>query len=970
METSYTLFDIVTSKHTLSFFSFNQLVKDSSQYTAVKMGNLLGKCGCKDLTICNIGSLRSAQDRIYRKDYKIPNFLIEHADLDINIRDGVTVVSSVIIMRRNPSSSFKGDLSLDGDCLKLVSVKLNGVILEKNVYKGYFQPDGPDGRLVISGSLLPSKDQQFTIEAVVEIFPEKNTKNMGLYYSAGVYTTQCESDGFKRITFFLDRPDVMCKFRVRVEADKTKSPVLLSNGNLLESGDVAGSDNRHFAIYVDPFPKPSYLFALVAGVLGKLEDKFVTKSGKSVRLFVYSEPKYVDRLRLAMESLKLAMKWDEDRFGLEYDLEIFNIVAVESFNFGAMENKSLNIFNCSCLLASENITPDNSFTNILSIVGHEYFHNYTGNRVTCRDWFQLTLKEGLTVYRDQEFSRECVDRLSEQLGDIEVLRTYQFQEDLGPLAHPIRPDSIVSTNNLYTSTVYRKGAEVVRMYETILGREGFRRGMDLYFSRHDGQAVTCEDFRKAMEDANNYDFTQFERWYDQAGTPEVEVTSVSHNKTDGTCSITLRQRCSPTPEQPKKRPFYIPVVVGLIGKDSCKEIRQSETLILKEQQQTFVLDGVWETPVASVLRGFSAPVNLRFKTPRSDEELAFLFAFDTDEYNRYDAAQTLYKKILVQASTSSSREIPPSSVIESIISQAILNCFESFISKIKTSKNPSGTVSPMIASYTLKIPSYAQVLASIAEPNFEMVVDSFKAFTAAFASRFKNQIVDLFQTLTEDLSALPSQSPFIYGKGVNVEAIAIRRLLNVLLDYIARLDSDLATKLAHDQFSRFNFMSSKLGAISALQIANFTSSECIQALDSLLQVTTDDVSTLNLYFSIQASCPIPENVERVISIYQSNPQFLKYQTNPTIFHSLVGAFAANFVAFNRKDGLGYSFVADAIISMDKINPMSAASVSRAFTKVLKLDEERRGMVKENVLRILETPGLSKDTSEILKSIEF
>ncbi|KAJ1607125.1 zincin/aminopeptidase N like metalloprotease [Cryptosporidium canis] len=934
------------------------------------MGNLLGRCGCRDLTICNLSSLRYAQDRIYRRDYRIPNFLIERADLDINIQDGVTMVSSVIIMRRNPNSSFRGDLTLDGDCLKLVSVKLNGAILEKSLHKGYFQPDGPDGKLVISSSLLPNKDQQFTIETIVEICPETNTKNMGLYYSAGVYSTQCESDGFRRITFFLDRPDVMCKFKVRIEADKTKSPVLLSNGNLLESGDVQGSDNRHYAIYVDPFPKPSYLFAVVAGVLDKLEDKFITRSGKSVRLFVYSDPKFVDRLRLAMESLKLAMKWDEDRFGLEYDLEIFNIVAVESFNFGAMENKSLNIFNCSCLLASENITPDALFTNILSIVGHEYFHNYTGNRVTCRDWFQLTLKEGLTVYRDQEFSRECVDRLSEQLGDIEVLRNSQFQEDSGPLAHPIRPDSIVSTNNLYTSTVYRKGAEVVRMYETILGRDGFRKGMDLYFARHDGQAVTCDDFRRAMGDANNYDFTQFERWYDQAGTPEVEVVSVSHNKADGTCSITLRQRCSPTPEQPKKRPFYIPVVVGLIGKDSCKEIRQSETLILKEQQQTFVLDGVWETPVASILRGFSAPVNLRFKTPRSDEELAFLFAFDTDEYNRYDAAQTLYKKILIQAATSSSAEISPSSVIDGILSQAILSCFESFISKIKTSKNPNGTVSPMVASYTLKMPSYSQVLTSIAEPNFDMVVESFRAFTVAFASKFRDQFVDLFETLTQDLAALPSQSPFIYGKGVNVEAIAIRRLLNVLLDFIAKVDSDLATKLAHDQYNRFNFMTSKLGAISALQIANCTSNECIEALDSLLQVTTDDVSTLNLYFSIIASCPIPENVERVISIYQSNPQFIKYQNNPTIFSSLVGAFAANFVAFNRKDGLGYSFVADAVISMDKVNPMSAASVSRSFTKVLKLDEERRALLKENVLRILGTPGLSKDTSEILKSIEF
>ncbi|KAF7456532.1 aminopeptidase N [Cryptosporidium felis] len=936
------------------------------------MGNIIAKCGCRDLTICNLGAIRSAgsQGRIYRKDYQIPSFLIENVALDINIKEGVTVVSSAIVMRRNPKSSFKGDLHLDGDELKLVSVRLNGSVLEKSLYKGYFQPDGPNGKLVITSSLLPKKDQQFTLETVVEIHPETNTKNMGLYYSAGVYSTQCESDGFRRITFFLDRPDVMCKFRVRIEADKTVSPVLLSNGNLLEQGDVAGSDNRHFAIYVDPFPKPSYLFAVVAGVLGKIEDKFVTRSGKNVRLFVYSEPKFVDRLRLAMESLKLAMKWDEERFGLEYDLEIFNIVAVESFNFGAMENKSLNIFNCSYLLASDNITPDSFFTGILSVVGHEYFHNYTGNRVTCRDWFQLTLKEGLTVYRDQEFSRDCVDRLSEQLGDVEYLRSYQFQEDSGPLAHPIRPDSIISTNNLYTSTVYRKGAEVVRMYETILGREGFRKGMDLYFARHDGQAVTCDDFRNAMADANNYDFTQFERWYDQAGTPEVEVVSIEHNRDEGTCSISLRQRCSPTPEQPKKRPFYIPVVVGVIGRESYKEIKPSETLILKNQQQTFVLDGIWEEPMVSVLRGFSAPVNLRFKTPRSDEELAFLFAYDTDEYNRYDAAQTLYKKIIVQAATKASSEAHAVSVVNELLSQTILSCFEAFISKIRTSKNQVGSVSPMFASYALKIPSFSQVVASISEPNFDHVIAAFRALERAFASKFKSQIVALFEVITEDLAALPSQCPFIYGKGVNIEAIAMRRLLNVLLDYISKEDSVLATKLAFEQHSRSEFMTSKLGAISAMQFANFRSTECNQALDSLLQTTMDDVSSLIQYFSIQAMCPIPENVERVIDIYQTNQQFIKYRENPTIFSSLVGTFAANFVAFNREDGLGYSFVADAIISMDKVNPMSAAHVSRAFSKVLKLDQGRKALVKENISRILAVPNLSKDTSEILKSIEL
>ncbi|KAL7066067.1 putative peptidase family M1 [Cryptosporidium serpentis] len=941
------------------------------------MGNKLTTCGlsniCGDSGICNLHilPLSNPQGIIYRKDYQISNFLIETVYLSISISNNCTNVYSRLTMRRNPKcANYRADLVLDGDCLKLLSVKINGTKLVKSLYKGYFQPDGPDGKLVITSNMMPKKDQQFTLETEVQIIPEENTRNMGLCYSGGIYSTQCESDGFRRITYFLDRPDIMAKYRVRVEADKSRCPVLLSNGNLVESGDIVSQSDkesvRHYAIFADPYPKPCYLFAAVAGNLQCIEDSFVTMSGRTVKLFIYSEPRFVDRLTLAMESLKLAMKWDEEKFGLEYDLDVFNIVAVESFNFGAMENKSLNIFNVNCLLASDTLSTDNEFIRILGVVGHEYFHNYTGNRVTCRDWFQLTLKEGLTVYRDQEFTKDLADRLNELLLNVDYMKSGQFAEDAGPLAHPIRPDSVLSTNNLYTVTVYEKGAEVVRMYEVILGKEGFRKGMDLYFARHDGHAVTCDDFRQAMADANNVDLAQFERWYSQAGTPEVEVVSTVYDSKLKTYSITLRQRCSPSPGQPRKRPFYIPITVGLLCRETGKEILPSKTLILSSQQETFVIDDVESDPVPSILRDFSAPVLLKYRNPLTDEELALLLANDTNHYNRYESAQALFRRVILAGVNSVSVECSVNEVINQNLSETIYRCFGALLSSVNTSANPNGDTKPIVVATTIMLPSFTEILNLVSLVDIDKIVTSVRALQCVLASRFENEIINLYHTANKDLLALDSQSPFIKGKGLNMEAIGLRKLMNVLLDYLKYYSPEKALELAYQQFNSTS-MTAKLGAISVILAVNTESEKSKKILDLFYELCNIDTITLNKFFSINASIPIPETYDRVVELYQ-HPEFVAKKVIPSCFRSLIGAFSSNIVAFNRIDGSGYKFLANAIIEIDSINGMTAAALSRGFSYIHKLDPIRQALMKSEIERILDQQGLSKDTSEILRGI--
>ncbi|MGZ3159598.1 MAG: aminopeptidase N, partial [Burkholderiaceae bacterium] len=580
---------------------------------------------------------------IQRSDYKPPSFLVETVEMGFDLDPVETRVATRITFHHNPASTSH-DIFLCGEEVTLGQLRMNGKVLSKRDYK-----------LDNNSLQILNAPDQVTLEIETIIQPDKNTSLSGLYVSSGNFFTQCEAEGFRKITFFPDRPDVMAKYTVMLRADKKKYPVLLSNGNLIEEGDVG--DGRHYAKWEDPFKKPSYLFALVAGKLVCQEETYTLKSGREVLLQVWVEAGNLDKTQHAMDSLKNSIRWDEERFGLELDLDRFMIVAVSDFNMGAMENKGLNIFNTKFVLANPKIATDIDYANIEAVVGHEYFHNWTGNRVTCRDWFQLSLKEGLTVFRDQEFSADMVGtdsgRAVKRIDDVRVLRQAQFPEDAGPMAHPVRPDSFIEINNFYTVTVYEKGAEVVRMYQTLLGRDGFRKGMDLYFERHDGQAVTCDDFRAAMSDANGRDLSQFERWYSQAGTPRISVDTF-YDADQKTYTLSLTQSCPPTPGQADKLPFHIPVAVGLLdnnGRDMPLElngVKQNATtcvLELTEAQQAFCFTNVFENPVPSLLRNFSAPVVLEFDY--ADVELAFLMAHDSDPFNRWEAGQRLASRRLL-----------------------------------------------------------------------------------------------------------------------------------------------------------------------------------------------------------------------------------------------------------------------------------------------------------------------------------
>ncbi|MGN6701606.1 MAG: aminopeptidase N, partial [Burkholderiaceae bacterium] len=586
---------------------------------------------------------------IYRSAYTPPSYWVDTVEMGFDLDPAATRVATRMTLRRNPDAKDTR-LVLLGDGPQLVQLRANGRALSRRAWTQ------DENGIVIDG--LPD---EVTLDVETLIAPDKNTSLMGLYVSNGNFFTQCEAEGFRKITFFPDRPDVMAKYKVMLRADKARYPVLLSNGNLVEQGDLG--DGRHYALWEDPFKKPSYLFALVAGDLVCQEDQYMLPSGREALLQVWVEEGNLDKTEHAMNSLKNSIDWDIERFGLELDLDRFMIVAVSDFNMGAMENKGLNIFNTKYVLANSRIATDTDYANIEAVVGHEYFHNWTGNRVTCQDWFQLSLKEGLTVFRDQEFSADMIGtdsgRAVKRIEDVKVLRQAQFPEDAGPMAHPVRPDAYVEINNFYTVTVYEKGAEVVRMYQTLLGREGFRRGMDLYFERHDGCAVACDDFRQAMADANGRDLSQFERWYSQAGTPRV-AASGRYDAEQGVYELTLSQSCPPTPGQPEKKPFLIPVAVGLLdgaGRDMPLQLEGQDhaaagtrVLELTEPQQTFRFVNVMEQPVPSLLRGFSAPVIL--EVDYTDAQLAFLMAHDSDPFNRWEAGQRLAMRLLLTLATS------------------------------------------------------------------------------------------------------------------------------------------------------------------------------------------------------------------------------------------------------------------------------------------------------------------------------
>ncbi|WP_292938042.1 aminopeptidase N [Noviherbaspirillum sp.] len=875
---------------------------------------------------------------IYRKDYTPPGFLVETVEMGFDLDPESTRVATRLTLRRNPASKGKS-LLLYGEALRLVQLRMNGKSLTKRAYT------------LGQGTLeIFNPPNEVTLEIETVTHPNLNTSLMGLYVSNGNFFTQCEAEGFRKITYFPDRPDVMAKYKVMLRADKEKYPVLLSNGNLVEEGDLG--DGRHYAVWEDPFKKPSYLFALVAGKLVRQEEKYTLKSGREVLLQVWVEEGNLDKTQHAMDSLKNSIRWDEERFGLELDLDRFMIVAVGDFNMGAMENKGLNIFNTKYVLANPRIATDTDYAGIESVVGHEYFHNWTGNRVTCRDWFQLSLKEGLTVFRDQEFSADMIGSASgravKRIEDVRVLRQAQFPEDAGPMAHPVRPDSYVEINNFYTVTVYEKGAEVVRMYQTLLGREGFRKGMDLYFQRHDGQAVACDDFRAAMADANGRDLSQFERWYSQAGTPHVKVEA-QYDADAQTCALTLTQSCPPTPGQASKEPLHIPIAIGLLdnrgndlplhreGINNDGAAPTTMVLELTERSQTFRFTQVPQQPVPSVLRDFSAPVVLDIEY--TDNELAFLMAHDSDAFNRWEAGQRLAMRRMLKLT---------SAVLENhALSDAELA--ENVLNKAFRATLNDTALDPAFRELALILPSETVVAEQmdVIDPHAIHAVRQFLRRSLAIALRVDWLVA--YQSNRTPGSYTPD--PISCGK---------RALKNLALAYLIELDDADAHQLAQNQYDHANNMTDRIAALTAL--TNSSAPGKVAALERFYEEFEQEALVVDKWFSLQATARTTD-VKAVRELMQHPAFTLK---NPNRARSLIFSFCnANPSQFHAIDGSGYEFWAEQVIALNAINPQVAARLARSLDRWRKYAPALQEKMHAALKKVAETKALSKDVLEVV-----
>ena len=874
-----------------------------------------------------------APTTIYLKDYTPPAFLIDTVDLDVDIRDDATRVRARLLIRRNPAhAQGDGVLRLNGEALTLETVTLEGKALAAAAFT--VEPE------LLS---VPDVPAQFTLETVSRIHPEQNTALEGLYASKTGYFTQCEAEGFRRITWFLDRPDVMAKYTVTIHAARERFPTLLSNGNLVDSG--ADRDGRHWARFVDPFPKPSYLFALVAGKFEVMEDTLVTKSGRTVKLGLYVEPGKLGSVSFAMQALKRAIRWDEETFGLELDLDNYKIVAVGDFNSGAMENKGLNIFNTKYLLATPEIATDVDYMNVDRVIAHEYFHNWTGDRVTCRDWFQLSLKEGLTVFRDQEYGADVYSRAVQRIQEVRGLRAAQFPEDAGPMAHPVRPQSYMEIRNFYTMTVYEKGSEVVRMIHTLVGRAGFRRGMDLYFQRHDGQAVTCDDFVQAMADANAIDLTQFKRWYDQAGTPVVEVED-AYDPTQQIYSLTLRQSCPPTPGQPVKQPMHIPFALGLVapdGSDVPLRLRggsatgarlTTQILSLTETEHRYVFEQVPVRPVPSLARDFSAPVVIKYDY--SDADLTHLLAFDADPFNRWESGQRLALHIILRGIAARQANQP-------------VDVPESFIEAMGRVLRDAAS-DPAFAADALRLPAETY----IAEQMAVVDPDAVHAVRTTVAQRLATH-------LANDFAAAYAANTITGTYAPDPVAIGKRSLKNVALGYLMEIDDASARALCRRQFDEADNMTDRMAALTFL--ANSAGPEREPALAAFYARAKDEPLLVDKWLSVQATSRLPSALADVERLTQHPAFDLR---NPNKVYSLIRAFCGgNHVRFHAADGSGYAFCADQVIALQKLNPQVAARVARCFDRWKKFDAGRQALARSALERIRATPGLSKDVAEIV-----
>ncbi|AOF81786.1 aminopeptidase N [Methyloversatilis sp. RAC08] len=869
---------------------------------------------------------------IHLRDYSAPAWWVDTIDLDVSIADdGDTTVGAVMLVRRNENAA-RADLELDGEALELIDVRVDDDTLDNPASRL------KDGRLVLAG--LPDNCRLTTR---VRIRPDVNTTLSGLFRSKDGYFTQCEAEGFRRITFFPDRPDVMSRYTVTLHASRERFPDLLANGNLEASGDEAGG--RHWARWVDPFPKPCYLFAMVAAKLDRLDDRYTTASGREVDLAIYVEPGKLDQCDFAMHALKKSMRWDEERFGLELDLDRYMIVAVGDFNMGAMENKGLNIFNTKYVLARPDIATDVDYMNIDRVVAHEYFHNWTGNRVTCRDWFQLSLKEGLTVFRDQEYGSDMYSRAVQRIQEVRGLRAAQFPEDAGPMAHPVRPASYEEINNFYTATVYEKGAEVVRMIHTLLGEDGFQRGMKLYFERHDGQAVTCDAFASAMQDASGVDLSRFRRWYEQAGTPTLKAAA-DFDVASGRYRLTLTQDNPPTAYEKRlaqegisleRGPLHIPVAVGLLSSDG-REILPTTVLSLTETSQTFDFDlsghCLTQAPLPSLLRNFSAPVTLLFDCP--DSALATLMAHDRDEFNRWEAGQRLATRLMLAGVATLQAGGTPE------VPTVFIDAFTETLGK--------AAQDPAFAAEALALPSEIWLgdQMTVIDPDAAHRVR--RIFRRTLAQALRPQ----FEALLESLAVTGPYLP-------DAAAMGRRALRNLALGYLMELDDPALQLRALSQFRDADNMTDQSAALTLLAHSETPLREV--ALAEFYARWKHEALVVDKWLTVQATSPAVGTTARVRELMAHEAFDLK---NPNKVYALVRTFcAANPLHFHAADGSGYTYAAGVIRELDPVNPQVASRVARAFDRWRRFDDGRQAHARAALESIAAQPGLSSDVAEVV-----
>ncbi len=866
-------------------------------------------------------------ETIYLKDYRPPEYLIDRVDLNIVLDEEVTRVIATLNIRRNPGSeSDPAAIRLDGEGLESVYIELNGVRLGVDEY----EIDG-------EGVTIHRVPDQFELKSEVLIYPQNNTALEGLYRSGAMYCTQCEAEGFRKITWFLDRPDVMSVFTTTIVADKDRYPVLLSNGNQVGQTDLYG--NLHSATWHDPFPKPCYLFALVAGDLLHIHDSYTTASGREVELYIYVEPENIDKCDHAMQSLRHAMRWDEQNYGREYDLDIFMIVAVNDFNMGAMENKGLNIFNSKYVLARPDTATDSDFQGIEGVIAHEYFHNWTGNRITCRDWFQLSLKEGLTVFRDQEFSSDMGSRGVKRIEDVRILRSHQFAEDASPMAHPVRPESYMEINNFYTITVYEKGAEVVRMQHNLLGPEMYRKGTDLYFQRHDGQAVTTDDFVRCMEDASGRDLGQFRLWYSQSGTPELRCSG-EYSRSENSYTLTIEQSCPDTPGQSDKQPLHIPFAMGLLAPDGTDvplrlagEPPASEqadmVLEITGSRQEFRFLDVGGRPVPSLLRGFSAPVKVSFDY--TEDDLIFLMSHDSDGFNRWDAAQLISQKILLNMVADPGFVVP----------QGFVDAFAQVLADRESDQ--------ALLAEIMTLPGESYLGDQMDVVDVDAIHRARESLKRHLATELRDDLLRAYHDNREqgtyDLSSA---------------AIGRRGLRNLALDYLMQLQDADVTSLCIEQYQAQHNMTDVVAALGL--IAHSDAPQREDLLADFYRRWQSDQLVLDKWFAIQAMSKRSDTLDRVKGLLQ-HPAF--NIRNPNKVRSLIGTFCgANQHNFHARDGSGYALLGDAVKQLDPMNPQIAARLLRMLSRWRRFDSERQIHMQRQLQEIANIKGISNDVYEV------